>query len=121
MPRGDATGPMGMGPMTGRAAGFCAGYPAPGYANKGPGRAFGRGFGRGAGFRRGFHAGGFGRRNRFYASGMPGRGWYGGWNAPLASQETEQQALRSQAEYLQAELDAIKKRMDELNGPIQGQ
>jgi len=107
--------------MTGRAAGFCAGYPAPGYANKGPGRAFGRGFGRGAGFRRGFHAGGFGRRNRFYASGMPGRGWYGGWNAPLASQETEQQVLRSQAEYLQAELDAIKKRMDELNGPIQGQ
>jgi len=39
----------------------------------------------------------------------------------LASQETEQQALRSQAEYLQAELDAIKKRLDELNGPSQGQ
>jgi hypothetical protein len=41
MPRGDGTGPMGMGPMTGRAAGFCAGYPTPGFMNDyygGPGR-----------------------------------------------------------------------------------
>ena len=29
MPRGDGTGPMGMGPMTGRGAGFCAGLGAP--------------------------------------------------------------------------------------------
>ena len=68
MPRGDGTGPAGMGPMTGRAAGFCAGYPAPGYANPMPGRRFGygmvsrfgwlfgrgRGWGRGRGFGRGF-------------------------------------------------------------------
>ena len=33
MPRGDGTGPTGMGPMTGRAAGFCAGYSVPGYMN----------------------------------------------------------------------------------------
>ena len=33
MPWGDGTGPMGLGPMTGRAAGFCAGYPVPGYMN----------------------------------------------------------------------------------------
>jgi hypothetical protein len=33
MPFGDRTGPAGMGPMTGRAAGFCAGFPAPGYMN----------------------------------------------------------------------------------------
>ena len=33
MPLGDGTGPAGMGPMTGRAAGFCAGYPVPGYMN----------------------------------------------------------------------------------------
>ncbi|MGI6097596.1 MAG: DUF5320 domain-containing protein, partial [Dethiobacteria bacterium] len=26
MPRGDGSGPAGMGPMTGRAAGYCAGY-----------------------------------------------------------------------------------------------
>ena len=34
MPGGDGTGPGGMGPMTGRAAGFCAGYPVPGYMNQ---------------------------------------------------------------------------------------
>jgi len=33
MPFGDGTGPAGMGPMTGRAAGFCAGYSVPGYMN----------------------------------------------------------------------------------------
>jgi hypothetical protein len=33
MPFGDRTGPAGLGPMTGRAAGFCAGYPVPGYMN----------------------------------------------------------------------------------------
>jgi len=39
MPRGDRTGPAGLGPMTGRAAGFCAGYPVPGYMNPATGRA----------------------------------------------------------------------------------
>ena len=43
MPRGDGTGPQGMGPMTGRAAGYCAGYNAPGYANPIAGRGFGAG------------------------------------------------------------------------------
>jgi hypothetical protein len=38
MPFGDGTGPAGMGPMTGRAAGFCAGYPVPGYMNPVRGR-----------------------------------------------------------------------------------
>ena len=31
MPRGDGTGPSGMGPLTGRGAGYCAGYPNPGF------------------------------------------------------------------------------------------
>jgi hypothetical protein len=31
MPRGDGTGPGGLGPMTGRAAGYCAGYSVPGF------------------------------------------------------------------------------------------
>ena len=39
MPFGDGTGPAGLGPMTGRAAGFCAGYPVPGYMNPAVGRA----------------------------------------------------------------------------------
>ncbi len=46
MPGGDGTGPGGMGPMTGRAAGYCAGYPVPGYMNPIPG-GYGYGFGRG--------------------------------------------------------------------------
>lgn len=33
MPRGDGTGPAGMGPRTGRGAGYCAGYSSPGFAN----------------------------------------------------------------------------------------
>ena len=33
MPAGDGTGPVGFGPMTGRAAGYCAGYPVPGFMN----------------------------------------------------------------------------------------
>lgn len=35
MPWGDATGPAGLGPMTGRAAGYCAGFGMPGYLNPG--------------------------------------------------------------------------------------
>ena len=46
MPAGDGTGPMGMGSMTGRAAGYCAGYPVPGFANP----IFELGWGRGRGF-----------------------------------------------------------------------
>jgi hypothetical protein len=61
MPWGDRTGPWGLGPMTGRAMGYCAGYPVPGFMNPGPwfgsGRGFGfgrgLGFGRGRGWRRG--------------------------------------------------------------------
>lgn len=38
MPGGDGTGPAGMGSMTGRAAGYCAGYAVPGYMNPAAGR-----------------------------------------------------------------------------------
>jgi len=47
MPLGDGTGPAGMGPMTGRAAGYCAGYPVPGYMNPYGGRP---GLGYGVGY-----------------------------------------------------------------------
>ncbi|NLO41704.1 MAG: DUF5320 domain-containing protein [Bacteroidales bacterium] len=44
MPRGDGTGPAGMGRLTGRKAGFCSGFNAPGFMNAGFGRMmpFGR-------------------------------------------------------------------------------
>ena len=117
MPRGDGTGPMGMGPMTGRAAGFCAGYETPGYMNPAPVRGSGMGAGQG----RGFGGGGRGWRNRYYATGMPGWMRFGGYAAPYAppvptqkpDPETEKQALKNQAESLQSQLDFIKKRLDE--------
>jgi len=43
MPRGDGTGPMGFGPMTGRAAGYCAGFGIPGFMNPIPARGIGMG------------------------------------------------------------------------------
>ena len=54
MPRGDGTGQTGQGPMTGRGAGFCAGFSTPGIANPTPrqGMGFRRGAGNGAGRRR---------------------------------------------------------------------
>jgi len=122
MPGGDGTGPGGMGPMTGRAAGYCAGYPAPGFMNPIPGRGFGGG-GRGRG--------GWGRRNQFYATGLTGwqRGVYGApafggaapyavpQAAPFAPAMTAQQELdqlKGQAEYFEDALDGIKKRLEEL-------
>ena len=123
MPFGDGTGPRGMGQMTGRRMGYCAGYPTPGYMMN-PG--FGQGFGRG---------GGRGRRNWFYATGMPG--WmraaqgmpaFGGWmrtpvmnpgafpgaypNAPTSQEESAM--LKDQAEFMKQQLDEIQKRINDL-------
>jgi hypothetical protein len=117
MPRGDGTGPAGMGPMTGRAAGYCAGYPVPGYMNPVGGRGYwgwGRGGGRGRGFGRGL---GWARA---------GYGWpvWGGadypyvpYPAPFAqapTPENELAGLKQQADYFQDALDEIKKRMEQL-------
>lgn len=64
MPFGDGTGPRGMGPMTGRGAGYCIGVIRPGFDVPafskgwfGLSRGLGRGAGRSRGlglFRRGF-------------------------------------------------------------------
>lgn len=84
MPGGDRTGPAGMGPMTGRAAGYCAGYGMPGYLNPIFGRGYG-GWGRGyGGWGRGYGGwgGGWGHRNWYYATGLPG--WArAGWGYPI--------------------------------------
>jgi len=110
MPRGDGTGPTGMVRMTGRAAGHCAGFAVPGFMNHGVG--FGR-----SGGGRGFGGGGCGRRNRFYATGLPG--WVrAGWPAaaPVAapSKEAQARALRQQAEFLEESLAEIKQRLTEI-------
>ena len=120
MPRGDKTGPMGRGAMTGRAAGYCAGSGMPGYSHPVPGRGFGTGFagGRGA-WGRG--SGGYGRRcrNQFYATGHPGWMRFGGYVEPYGvptpyskpDPEMEKRALKNQAEALQSQLDFIHKRL----------
>lgn len=122
MPGGDRTGPGGMGPMTGRGAGYCAGYAVPGFMNPAGGRGYWGG-GRGGG--------GWGRRNQFYATGLTG--WqraaygYGGpvgavpyagaGGAPFTqamAPEQEVEMLKAQAEYFDDALGGIKKRIEEL-------
>ncbi|HPK72587.1 MAG TPA: DUF5320 domain-containing protein [Vicinamibacterales bacterium] len=121
MPRGDGTGPLGRGPMTGGGWGWCAGYPDRGYGGR-AGAGPGRGFGRGAGFGRGGGGGrsGYGRgwRTEFLRTGLPGwaRGRWAG-PPPIAESPTlEKQALQEEAAALQAELDRIKARLGELEG-----
>jgi len=120
MPRGDGTGPMGQGPMTGRVLGYCAGYAAPGYANPAFGRGcFRPGIGRGRGR-------GFGYRNWFYATGLPfwarvnqPVGWPQAGAAPTypptMSKEAEVEMLKSEATELETTLTQIKERLARLS------
>ncbi len=117
MPGGDRTGPNGLGPMTGRSAGFCTRNTVPGYANHVPGYGFG--------------GGGRGRRNRYCASGLTGlqRGAKFGYpasgtdaeHAPFGTsfhatmtKEQEASMLKGQASYLENSLSEIKKRIEKL-------
>ena len=113
MPGFDGTGPAGMGPMTGGGRGFCS-SPRPGMAAP----SFMRGFtgpGRGRG-----------RRNWFYATGLPGwqraasgfpafgatgapfgAGYYGqGWTV-----QEEKEALKDQVEFLKGRLNELQNRI----------
>jgi hypothetical protein len=117
MPGGDRTGPVGMGPMTGRAAGYCAGYAVPGYMNPVLGRGYRFGFGRG---------GGRGRRRWFYATGPTG--WYQAaygipfWGSDYgyvpvpvsAAPEQEMDVLKKQSEHLEKTLADLNQRIQEL-------
>ena len=87
MPRGDRTGPTGTGPMTGRAAGRCAGNQASEYAGVrgGGGRASGGGA-----------RGGRRRRNRFRATGLTG--WQRAAGTPDVEDEPVAAAAPSEAE-----------------------
>jgi len=130
MPAGDGAGPMGMGPMTGRAAGFCAGYGVPGSMNLIPGRGCGMGFGRGRGGW-GFGGGGGGRgwRHMFHATGLTGwqraaigwpafgGGFVGAPVAPAMTKEQQVEALKEQAAFLGEQLDAVRKSIEELSVP----
>jgi hypothetical protein len=63
-----------------------------------------------------FGGGGRGRRNWFYATGLPGwaRG-AGGYNTPVMPDvPSESQALKGQAALLQSQLDLVNQRINEL-------
>ena len=104
MPRGDTTGPMGSGPMTGRRAGFCAGYVVPGFVNWAGGWGFGRRFG----------WGGFGR-GRNATGGPLSPGFAPDWPVVRSlSREQEVDLLKAQAQGLQEALKRVNDRLDTL-------
>lgn len=100
MPRGDGTGPMGMGAMTGRGMGYCAGF-------VNPAMGFGCGMGRGRGFRR-----------MFCMTGLPG--WMRSGTYPYEDIENEapianeKKALQNQAVFLEKQLSQVRKRLNSL-------
>jgi hypothetical protein len=121
MPRGDGTGPMGLGPKTGRAAGYCAGYSVPGYMNPMPGRGY---FGGGAGFYG--RGGGRGRRNWYYATGLPG--WqrasmglpaFGGWVNPALYPYGDEISPKQEMDILKNQADILKKQLEDIQGRIE--
>jgi hypothetical protein len=124
MPRGDRTGPAGLGPMTGRGAGYCAGYPVPGFMNPAWGRGGGgRGWGGGGG--------GFGHRHGYYAAGMSGRQRafvglpdyappFPAASGPLMTKEQELEALKNQAKYFEQALDDLRNQISEVESSADG-
>jgi hypothetical protein len=105
MPGFDGTGPVNKGPMTGRGSGYCLSYVDTGID-------FPPRFGRG---------GARGRRNCFYATGLPR--WArarqstfpaGAVYAPPVSGERELEMLREQVINLESALEQAKKRVKEL-------
>jgi hypothetical protein len=108
---------MGLGPMTGRGAGYCVGFGVPGFMNLGMGRGF---WGRG---------GGRGWRHCYYATGLPGwarAGWglpaWGGpypYAAPVPPEGVEEaglESLKAQAGSLERTLQALRRRIEKLEG-----
>lgn len=110
MPRGDRTGPNGLGSQSGRGAGFCSGTTEPGCTTAG-GRGGGRGAGMGCrGGRRGL--------GRGLKQGM-GRGMERGMgqgqqmdNAPNQA-PTASEDLSRKAQELEAQIAQIKQQLNE--------
>lgn len=111
MPGFDRTGPMGAGSMTGGRRGLCnpayTGIEAP-FSER---YAYGRGMGPAHGFRRGYSPGrGF---RRGFCRGFP---WYPPEHGPTypMDQNNEINMLKSKVGYMKNTLDAINKRIAEM-------
>lgn len=103
MPRRDGTGPLGLGPMTGRGLGFCN---AANISKLGLGLSLGLGLGRGRGL---------GRRMACCFAGYPG-----GYPVPYAAAYpvdaiTQKELLEQQKTFLEDRLDLINKQLDGLS------
>lgn len=120
-------GPRGQGPMTGRGAGYCAGYGVPGFMNpvRTGGYRGGGGWGGGGGGFGGGARGGWRHRHWYYATGLPGRqrawmGWPGpgawdpGMVPPAFSREEELAAMRQHAANAERALGELRTRIEEL-------
>jgi len=122
MPGGDGTGPMGMGPMSGRAMGYCAGTPVDGEDNETGGRGVRRGLVRG--FGRGRGQGDRGQRNRLRAGALGGRGnrreqanvsrSHETDDRPLGERTRELQGLKQQAESVEQQLEQLREQIEDL-------
>ena len=114
MPRGDRRGPNGMGPMTGRAAGFCSGSNAPGFANTGAVGGYGLGRGAGRGFSGGFHGAANGAG---YGRGMgrgQGIGFQPSYAAPVYSKEAEKGYIENEVSFLKDQLKTLEGRLADM-------
>jgi hypothetical protein len=110
MPAGNKMGPEGVGPMTGRKVGYCAGYTQPGF------RSAGFGYGRMSMIGRGrFHYDPYGRGSFF------GHPWEKGghfaadeFEPQPVSLDEEEHILSQQASRLKSQLDLINAHLEKL-------
>ncbi|MGI6201833.1 MAG: DUF5320 domain-containing protein [Eubacteriales bacterium] len=100
---GNGFGPLGIGRRSGRNAGFCAGFAAPGYYGCKVGRGRGRGY-----------------RRMFFASGLPGWARFGSpteADVHFESKADEKKFLENQLKFLENRLGEVKNRLKQLEEP----
>ncbi len=123
MPRGDGTGPNGLGSMTGRGLGYCAGYNTPGYI-KGPGMNSGARWGRGLGYgrglflRRGRGQGFWSPLNASYIEGVPVYNTFTPRAIQNINPENQLAILKQEREYLESEIKGITNAVSDISKKI---
>ena len=118
MPRGDRTGPLGEGAMTGCGEGLCVGNNNPGFMNQ----SFGRGNGRGCGVGR-RQGGGRNRHQNFVGRFAGTTPRYFNQQVPIdesviSSQKEELNYLKEQAQSLKETLENIELQVNRIQQDI---